>query len=162
MALTVIPGFYAAAINPVTRLSVPTSFARRDIFPLQGQATTLNGIVSAVTGDFPVLSAVFNFEFKVPGGAWTNITSVPYLSSTQTVAMTVAGKAVIQTLVFVPVRPVHVRCTMGVYNVQTAVYNFTTSDMWAICAIPDPRFAFAASGEAGTYRFKRLVAGGYV
>jgi len=162
MALTIIPGIWLSSTIPGSFLSVPISTIKREIFPLQAQATTLHAIVSAITGDFPVVSAVFDFEFKVPGGAWTNITSVPYLSSTQTVSMTEPGKAVLQTLVFIPVRPVHVRCTMGVYNVQTAVYNFITSETWAICAIPDPRFAFAVGGEAGTYRFKRLVAGGYV
>ena len=162
MALVLITAFSPQAIIPGTVISVPFSDSTREIYPLQAQATTLKAIVSAYTGDFPVLSAVFSFEFKVPGGAWTNITSVPYLSSTQTVDMTEPGKAVLQSLVFVPVRPVHVRCIMGVYDVQAAVYDFITSNMWAICAIPDPRFAFAVGGEAGTYRFKRLVAGGYV
>ena len=161
MALTLITGIVPSARTP-NGLSVPFNYSAQTLSPLQGQATTINAIVSAITGDFPVLSAVFNFQFKVPGGAWTNITSVPYLSSTQTVVMTVPGKAVLQDLVFVPVQPVHVRCIIGVYNVQTAVYVFNTTSMWAICAIPDRRFAFAASGEAGTYRFKRLVAGGYV
>ena len=164
--LVLLPYIFVAS-NYNNGFSVPVNFNTSEIYPLQGNACTIYAVVSAINSlnNFPIVSAAFNFQFKVPGGAWTDITSVPYLSSVnvQPFMSATPGKAVFQAIRFTPVVPISVRCQTAVLSgVISGPWVYGTSNTWTICAVPDPRFAYAANGESGTERYQRLFAGGYV